>query len=314
MIVSPDTLPAQVQQCMDDRTLSVQTPSLIHTVAATSKRLPSKMGKSLRMSRYSRLPTFPVPLGTSGAPIPSTPVSRTDIDATVSFYGQFIAVNQQVTLQNSDPVLNNFAELLGLSLRMTEDQLTRDCMASTASSYNCTGGNNGDLPTNISVSDFDEVTATLMSNDAWMILAKQEGVDKFGTAPARTAYLALGHSRLSKDLNNLANFLPQWNYPTSSKTLDSEWGAVNNVRILLSAVGSVDANASRLGNDVYNIFVQGLEAICIVEQDNYSARYLYRPAVYSDPLFQNVTIGTTFAQVPRVLNDLWITKMRCTLR
>jgi len=98
------------------------------------------------------------------------------------------------------------------------------------------------------------------------------------------------------------------------KTVSSEWGSINNVRVMLSSVGSVEPNASRIGNSVYNVFVQGLESLGIVEQDNYTAKFLYRPPVFSDPLFQNVTLGTVFAQVPRILNDLWLTKMRCTLR
>jgi N4-gp56 family major capsid protein len=314
MLMTPDTLPAQVQAHFDDTLLSVRTPALIHKLACTAKKLPSKGGRTLRMSRYQRLPTFPVPLGASGATPPATSVTRVDIDATMSFYGQFIAVNQQVTLQNQDPVLNAFAELLGLSLRMTEDQLCRDMMAATASAYNCTGGNNGDLPTNLALSDFDEVTSVLMTNDAWMILDAIGGEDKFGTGPVRDAFLALGHTRLLKDLNALNGFLPKWNYASSLKTLNSEAGSVNNVRVILSSVGSIDPLASRLGADVYNVFVQGLESLGCVEQDNYSSRFLYRPAVYSDPLFQNVTLGTVFAQVPRILNDLWLTKMRCTLR
>jgi N4-gp56 family major capsid protein len=227
---------------------------------------------------------------------------------------QYIAINQQVTLQNQDPVLNETAELLGLSLRMTEDQLTRDMLASTASMYNCTGGNNGDLPTNLSLSDIDEVTAALLTNDAWMIMDNQEGEDKFGTGPVRDAYLALGHTRLSKDLNSINGFIPKWNYPVADRVLRSEWGAVNNVRFMLSSVASISEKASALGEDVYNVFVQGMEALACVEQDNYSARFLYRPPVYSDPLFQNVTLGYVFAEVPRILNDLWITNMRCTLR
>jgi hypothetical protein len=77
-------------------------------------------------------------------------------------------------------VLNETAELLGLSLRMTEDQLTRDMLASTASIYNCTGGTNGDLPTDLALSDVDEVTSTLLTNNAWMILGSQVGMDRFG--------------------------------------------------------------------------------------------------------------------------------------
>ena len=106
MIITSDTLPPQVQAKFDDKLLSVRTPSLIHTVACLGKKLASKSGKTIRFSRYNRLPTFPAPLGTSGAPVPSTAVTRTDLDATISFYGQFVACNQQVELTNSDPSLN----------------------------------------------------------------------------------------------------------------------------------------------------------------------------------------------------------------
>jgi N4-gp56 family major capsid protein len=211
-------------------------------------------------------------------------------------------------------VLNETAELLGLSLRMTEDQLTRDMLAATATFYNCTGGTNGDLPTDISLSDIDDVTSALLTNDAWMMLDANEGEDKFATGPTRDAYLALAHTRLIKDLNNITGFISKWNYPSADKVLRSEWGSVNNVRFMVSSVASVTANGSTLGSDVFNVFIQGMESLCCVEQDNYSARFLYRPAVYSDPLFQNVTLGYVFAEVPRILNDLWIANLRCTLR
>lgn len=136
---------------------------------------------------------------------------------------------------------------------------------------------------------------------------------KFGTGPTRDAYLALGHTRTSKDLNNINGFISKWNYPNQNNTMRSEWGSVNNVRVMLSSVGAVQPFASALGADVYSFFIQGMEALACVEQDNYSARFLYRPPVYSDPLFQNVTLGYVFAEVPRILNDLWITNMRCTL-
>ena len=197
---------------------------------------------------------------------------------------------------------------------MTEDQLTRDMLASTASIYNCTGGVNGDVPTDMSLSDIQDVTSALLSNDAWMILDRQIGEDRFGTGPVRDAYLALGHTDLSKNLDNLNGFISKWNYPNQNNTLRSEWGNVNNVRFMLSSVGSTTPSASALGNTVYNTFFTGLEAYACVEQDNYSARFLYRPPVFSDPLFQNVTIGYVFAEVPRILNDLWITNVRSTLR
>ena len=96
MITNPDTLPAQIQQSFDDKLLSVQTPSLIYTLAATPKKLPNKGGRTLRMSRYQRLPTFPVPLGPTGATPPAVNPQRVDIDATMSFYGYTAVVKSSL--------------------------------------------------------------------------------------------------------------------------------------------------------------------------------------------------------------------------
>lgn len=302
-----------VQQTFDDKLLSVRTPNLIYKLPAMTKRLPAKGGTTLRMRRYDRLPTYPVPLGPSGAPIPATPLTATDIDATVSFYGQFVAINQQVTLQNQDPVLNESAELLGLSLRMTEDQLTRDMLMASASVYNFEGGNNGDNPTDISPFDIDSITSTLLSNDAWMITDSIEGEDRFGTAPVRSAYVALANTALTPDLNTLPGFISKWNYANQQDTTQSEWGTFNNVRFFVSSVAALKPQASLNGANVYPITFAGMEAYACVYQDNFSARFIYRPAIYSDPLAQNVTLGTTFAEVPKILNDLWVVNGNCTL-
>lgn len=313
-IVTPTTLPPEVLQTADDQLLAVRTPHLIHKLGAQTRRLPAKGGTTLRMSRYDRLPTAPVPLGVDGAPIPSTPITRVDIDATVSIYGLYSAINQRVFLQNQDAVLTEVSELMGLSMRMTEDQLTRDALAASATMYSCTGGTNGDSPTNISASDISNVTTALVSNDAWMIMQRAIGENRFGTAPVRDAYIGLCHSNLTKDLEGINNFTPKWNYPSASTAkVGAEWGVFNNCRFFVSSQGLIRPNASNLGNDVYSIFVCGLEAYAAVYQDNFSARILYKGPEYSDALFQNVTIGYTFSEVSRVLNDLWITQMLATL-
>ena len=84
-----------------------------------------------------------VPLGNSGITPPAQSLTAVDIDAQMSFYGTYVQLNEQVTLQNNDPVLNECAARLGVSLRQTEDQLTRDMLAATAGFINCVGGVNG---------------------------------------------------------------------------------------------------------------------------------------------------------------------------
>lgn len=101
MLITDQTLPAPVQAVVDDVMLSVRTPQLIMKSGAIKKRLPARNSRTLRMFRYDRLPTAVVPL--NGQQIPSTPVNRIDIDAKVSIYGLYVAVNQEVTLHNQDP-------------------------------------------------------------------------------------------------------------------------------------------------------------------------------------------------------------------
>jgi N4-gp56 family major capsid protein len=216
-------------------------------------------------------------------------------------------------LQNQDPVLNEAARRLGVSLRQTEDQLTRDMLAATAGFVNCVGGVNGDNPTEITRDDVDVVVRTLLNNDAYTIMDNIEGENKFGTAPVRDAYFALCSTQLTSDLDDVAGFIQKNQYPSPMNALRSEWGSIGNLRFLISSIGSSTASASNLGADVYNIFCVGMEAYACVEQDGYSASFIYRPPIYDGPLALNASVGYKFAEVPRITNDLWVINLRATL-
>lgn len=313
MTTTTSVLPAPVQQSFSYKLLSVPVPYMIHNIPAMLKQMPRNGGTTLRMRRYNPLATATVPLGNSGVTPPPQQLTAVNIDAEMDFYGTYIILNEQVTLQNQDPVLNEAAQRLGVSLRQTEDELTRNMLASTASSINCVGGTNGDNPTNITRSDVDTVIRTLADNNSYTIAEHIEGEDRFGTAPVRDAYFALGSTNLIGDLEAVQGFIAKAQYPNQMHTLRPEWGSVSNLRFLLSSIGSVTPNASGLGNDVYNIFCVGMEAYAVVEQDGYSAQFIYRPPIYDGPLAMNASVGYKFAQVPRITNDAWVINLRATL-
>lgn len=312
-ITTTSVLPAPVQQSFSNKLLSVPVPNMIHKIPAMKKQMPRNGGNTLRMRRYNPLATAMVPLGNSGVTPPPQQLTAVDIDAKVSFYGTYVMINEQVTLQNQDPVLNECAARLGVSLRQTEDQLTRDMLASTASYINCVGGVNGDSPTEITRSDVDVIVRTLLSNNAYTIMDKIEGEDKFGTAPVRNAYFALCSTQLTGNLDNVSGFIHHTQYPSPMNVLRSEWGSIGNLRFLISSIGSMSSSASNLGSDVYNIFCVGMEAYACVEQDGYSAQFIYRPPIYDGPLALNASVGYKFAEVPRITNDLWVLNLRATL-
>lgn len=210
-------------------------------------------------------------------------------------------------------MLNEASQRLGVSLRQTEDELTRNMLASTASFINCTGGVNGDNPTEMTRFDVDTVIQTLAGNNAYTISDNIMGDDKFGTAPVRDAYFALGHTSLIRTIEAVQGFIAKAQYPYQESVLRPEWGSISNLRFLLSSIGSITQNASALGNDIYNVFCVGMEAYACIEQDGYSAQFLYRPPIYDGPLALNASVGYKFAEVPRITNDAWVINLRTTL-
>lgn len=313
-ITTSSTLPAPVQQSFSYMLLSTPVPYMIHSIPADTYTMPRNGGTTIRMRRYNSLATAMVPLGNSGVTPPAQLQTAVDIDAKMSFYGSYVVLNEQVTLQNQDPVLNAVAERLGVSMRQTEDQLISSMLASTASFMNCVNGTNGDNPTNITQPDIANAYRTLFNNNAYTIGESIEGADKFGTAPVRNAYFAMASSNILGDLENVQGFVNTAQYPSPMKSLASEWGAVGNIRFLLSSIGSVTPNGSNLGANVYNVFCTGLQAYGIVEQDGYSAQFLYTPpTIAGGPLQLNATVGYKFATVPRITNDLWVLNLRTTL-
>ena len=95
-ITTTSVISAPVQQSFLNKLLSIPVPYMIHKTAAMKFTMPANGGTTLRMRRPNRLPTSKVPLGNSGVTPPPVQPSVVDIDAKISFYGQYILLNEQV--------------------------------------------------------------------------------------------------------------------------------------------------------------------------------------------------------------------------
>ena len=307
------TLPAPVQVTMDKRMLAQEQPNLIHSVLATKRTMPRNSGKIMRMSRMGKLTPAMAPLGNSGVDPEGQNLSMINIDAEIQFYGTYVEINEQVTLTNQCPVLNEAAKVLGICLRETEDQLTRDMLAATASVVYMTNGTNGDSPTQWTAEDAADIVTTLMGSSALSISSMIEAQNKFGTGPVRNSYFVLSHTDVAKDLRKCSGFEHSSAYPSQGGIMPSEWGALENLRFLISPLGSITKTSSASGADIYNNFVVGMDSHTIIDQDGYSSKFIYRPPIYSGPLAQNVTLGFTMAYASRITHDTWLLNAKSTL-
>ena len=312
-ITTTSFLPAPILQSLAPGMLSVPTPNFNYIIPAEKYSMPRQGGTTMRFLRPVPLQPPVTQLGNSGIEPPSQVATREIIDAAMAFYGTSVILNEQVVIQDQDPVLSWVTERLGVAMRQAEDIILRDFLLSAASVYNCRGGVNGDNPTELTVRDMSAVAASLDTANAFKFLSGKQGEDRFGTAPIRAAYFFLTSTEMQPTFDAMDKFISSWNYPNQNDVLVSEYGSVLNFRILTSSESAVQRAASMNGADVFNNMAIARESYAHIDQDGYSAQLLYRPPIFSGPLALNGTLGVKFAQSQAILQETWLRNVRCTL-
>lgn len=314
MSVNLNTMPPQIQQNYTNKILSTPERNCIHNLFASVVEVADNDGFINRQSRYDALDTFEVPTDNAQLNPPAQLLSRVDVDCRVRNYNTYVLLTKQVTITNQDPILNASAARLGQAYKETSDKLQRDNLESTASVVNSVGGNNGDLPTEASLSDLDDIVALLQNNDGEYVTNMVDASNKIGTSPIGDAYALMCTSRMIPVLNGITGFRRKFEYGTGSiNTLSSEWGGVNNIRTFISSQGSVTPNSSLLGNDVANCFITAYEGYKVVFQVGGRAKYIYTPPGYlNDPAHLRHASACSFYQGQCVNNDLWVQNLKST--
>ena len=312
--VTTSMLPPPVQVYYDRVLLSMEDPSLIYAFAAEKRNLASRSGNTIRMERYDDLGTATVPLGNLGNTPPNKSMGSVFVDAQIQFYGTWVEINDQVELTSQSPVLNQRAKLLGRSMRQTEDELVRDMLATTAFTVFATGGISADVPTEITLSDIQEVVRGLLGHDAKTVSDSITGSSKFGTAPIPNAYVGMGHTDLSTTLENINGFKSTIEYSSQKLLAPSEWGSLGRVRFLLSSRGSKNLAASGLGNTVYNTIITGMEAYTTIGLEKNNASFIYHDyKTAGGPLELNSTGGWKMSFAQAITNDAWVANLKSTI-
>jgi len=293
-----------------DRVLLVNAkPELLHERFAQQRPLARKSGNTIKFRRYSKLSTATTPL-TEGMNPTGQALSKTDLTATIQYYGDFVHITDRVDMTVEDAVLTEANELLGMQQGETRDEIVRDVIISTASSTNASGGANGNTPTEVTKSDIDAIVKTLLNNDAKMLGSQINASTGVGTSPIRKAFWGIAQTAIVDDLEDVSNFRSVSEYPSQSGIEEGEWGSTGNVRWLLSSV----AHASSDGTVQYHLPIIGANAYGItnLEGSMQSIIHDFGSGGTSDPLNIKATAGWKNAFVARILNDNFIHLLKTT--
>lgn len=119
-ITTTSSLGPVILQSLAPALLYVPTPGFNYIIPADKVTMPMHGGTSMRFLRPRLLVPPTVQLGNSGIEPPPQVPQRDVIDAQMAFFGTSCIINEQVILQDQDPVLAWVADRLAVAMRQAK--------------------------------------------------------------------------------------------------------------------------------------------------------------------------------------------------
>ncbi len=202
--------------------------------------------------------------------------SFTDVTATVSKYGQFYIVNEEVDLYNPNGTAAELVAVLGESAGRSLNQLMRDIEEDNSTQRfagNVAGI--GSVIAPATVGDLNRVINELSVNSTRTFMPMTEGNTSIGTAPILESYWAICHPDVAVDISAITpGFKSVETYAGQTTIAKGEFGyyslAGRGVRFIQSEDASIDLGSggttatdvrTTTGDaDVYTIVIYGKDA------------------------------------------------------
>lgn len=312
--VTINNLPAQVPNTANQLLLLTERPDLIFKLFAVEDEHPEGGGDIHTYRHYGRLPLNLSPLPQNGqnpAPIKS---EVNDFNAQLQQYGAYSLITTFVSSISQEDVVAKYFDLYAQWVAEMCDQLLKNVLIASASTYYCHFGSNGDDPTELTARDIQEVVTRLRGKSAIPIMNGKLGEMRIGSSPVRNCYALLAHSDLETQFNQIGQFTYTYNYPNYEGVLESEYGAVMHARCFTSQLGAYMDDASANGQRVYLSPMVSMESFAHIKMSGQMAQYVYTPAGSGqDYLRRTQAVGAIFTQAQSILNQNWVNTVRCTL-
>ena len=305
-------IPREVNNFYDRTLLERALPLLVHTRFAQVKDIPRKSGTNvIKFRKYNSLAPVTTPL-TEGQTPASATISTSEITATVKQYGAYTEVTDVVQYESPDPVLAEFAELLGEQSGLSLDHLCRDILAAgTTVSYSGTAAARNAVAATITTIDIRKAVRTLQKNKARPITSFVNPDNGYNTTPIAPCYVGITSSEVVFDLKGLPEFVPVEKYTARADLLDGEVGSLDNVRFIMTSEAKVFGGAGATGVDVHTVLILGANAYGITRISGEVMRNIVKKPM--DPLEQRSTTGWKATFTAKILNQLAMLRIECAV-
>lgn len=286
--------------------------------------IPKNKTNTVKFRRYNAFQPSTVPLVEGVTPAPDT-MNSTDVTATLAQYGRRIPITDVIMDTHEDPVLNEYAEVMGELAGQTAELIVYNAIKAGVNVLYAVGTTRATVNGAITGPILGRAIRQLKRQNTKVITKMLAGSDKVGTSPIRPAFVAFVHPDVQQDLEAITGYKAVVEYGTVTPLGDNELGSYKEIRFLQSTLyapflaagvsGStfLTNGGTGTGNaDVYPMVIVGMDAYATVSLAGANA---VTPIVVnpkpsdSDPLAQRGHVGFKMYGTACILNDAWMVRV-----
>jgi len=282
-------------------------PNNNHNLFGRAFTLPQKNTDTMAFRRQENFNSDPVVLSEDSDPAPEQ-VQKFDINVTIQEFGKVTLLSRKVLLVVEDDTANEVADNLSQCMHTMLDKVTRDVWDSGVAQISCLSGVNGNAITEWTQTDFSRAIAYLDENNTEKMTPTVDGTSRFGTGPVEAAFWINAHVKLKADIRALDSFVPTSQYGSQDSVLKSEFGSLDEGRVVTSTNVKVSTDAAPVFN---NTFV-GANAYGYVNLDEVSTEMILKPLGFNDYLNRFQSMGFTAYFNAAILDDSHIVTLLST--
>lgn len=303
---SGNDLTPEMKTYYDMQLLEDCKPYLVHGQFAQKRNIPRGNSKTISWRKFSSLGKATTPL-TEGVTPDGQNLDVTQIEATVSQYGNFVTVSDMLDLTAVDPVINETSKLIANQAGVTLDTIIRNALVSgTVVQYAtpCTS-------TNPEVASRSELTSDYKVK-VEDILRAVRTLKRKNVPTIDGYYVAIIHPDVAFDLSRDNEFVEWHKYCTPENLYQGEIGKIGKCRFIESSEAKIwkDTTCHSDGASgyipVYATLIFGADAYGDTEVSGGGLEMIVKQkgsAGTADPLDQRATIGWKATKVAKILSQ-----------
>ena len=274
----------------------------------------------------------------------SDTVHFSDVTATVSKYGQFFILNEEVDVLLPNGTTAGIVRTLAISAGRSLNYLQRNIVEDNATLIYANGASDGAVNTVIDVADIHSAVNTLARNSGMQFMPMSTGSVNIGTSPLLPAFWGITHPDVAYDIAQMTGFKSVETYAGQVDVAPGEFGAYGGagyvVRFIQTPDASIDTGSggsssgtsvrnTSANSDLYTTVIYGQDALGSVGLGMSNGDGIYRagdpreviqmiakgrgtarPSSTDDPFDEITTLAWKAWHSGAVLNANWVRGVR----